>query len=87
MLARLAVSEYVPVTLLHQEWRALLTLPYLWDSGNTKTKSALVRKKVQHLMAGCCGEFDGGINVDELWGSWRGKEFGTLTPNDKKEIL
>ncbi|PBK84045.1 hypothetical protein ARMGADRAFT_1037406 [Armillaria gallica] len=69
------------------EWWALLTLPYLWDSVNTNTKSALVHKKVQHLMAGCCGEFDGSIDVNNLQGYWQGKEFGTLTANNKKEIL
>ncbi|PBK70797.1 hypothetical protein ARMSODRAFT_974057 [Armillaria solidipes] len=87
MLARLSVLDYVPPTLLHQEWRALLTLPYLWELGNKDTKSAQVREKVKRLMSGCCEEFEGDINIDELRGTWRDKEFGTLTENGKREIL
>ncbi len=65
----------------------LLTLPYLWDSSNTVTKLAQLQDKVKHLMAGCCNKFDREINVDELRGYWRGKEFRTRTENEKTEIL
>ncbi len=87
MKTQLAIPNFQPPTLLHQEWRALLMLPYLWDSGNTTSKGAQVREKVKHLMSGCFDEFSDDLNLNELRGFWRGKEFGTLADTDKQEIL
>lgn len=87
MMARLSVAEYVSPTLFHQEWCALLMLGYLWDTGNTASKKLQVCDKVRHLMAGCLEEFPGEMNVDDLRGFWRGKEFTALTDNEKQEIL
>ncbi len=83
----LAIPNFQPPMLLHQEWHALLMLPYLWDSGNTTSKGTQVREKVKHLMSGCFDEFSDDLNLNELQGFWRGKEFGTLADTDKQEIL
>ncbi len=86
-MARFSVVEYLPPTLLHQEWWALLMLGYLWESGNTDSKKAQVWDKVKHLMAGCMDEFGSDVNVDNVRGFWKGKEFALLTENEKREIL
>lgn len=66
IMARLSMAEYLPPTLLHQEWRALLMLGHLWESGNTDSKKAQVWDKVKRLMAGCMDEFRLDVNVDNV---------------------
>ncbi len=87
LIARLTLPSYLPPTLLHQDWRALLTLGYVFETDKSDTKCSKRREKVLHLMQGCCGEFELRELITEQRPNWRGKPYSSHDVEQLQEIL